>query len=167
MKLEPFYQLDVVLVCGLPASGKSHFSERFFHRDNRKRVNRKEIRRNLHQMFEFGEQWKEEYFDNSDEGLVKHVERRILEHLLHSGKRVLVDNTSVSVSSRKSYLAIAHQMQKSIGVIFLNTPLKRCIERNNERALHVPDVIIANLSAAAELPRADEGFDERLIINEY
>ena len=167
MTLEPFYELDVVLVCGLPASGKSHFSRRFFNRDNRKRVNRKEIRRNLHQMTEFGQEWKEEFFDNSDEGLVKHVERRILEHLLHSGQRVLVDNTSVSVASRKSYLALARQMRKSIGIVFLNTPLKLCIQRNSQRTQHVPDVIIANLSAAVELPRPEEGFDELLIINEY
>ena len=167
MTLEPFFGLDVVLVCGLPASGKSHFSRRYFDRDGRKRINRKEIRRSLYQMTEFGRKWEEELFDNSDEGLVKHVERRILEQLLHNGNKVLIDNTSVSVSSRKTYLNVARQMHKSIGVIFLNTPLKRCIQRNNERTHHVPDGVIANLSVAIELPRSDEKFDELMIIQEY
>lgn len=167
MKLQPFYELNIVLVCGLPASGKSHFSRRYFDRDERKRVNRKEIRKSLYRMTQFGREWREEYFDTGDEGLVKHVERRILEHLLHSGERVLVDNTSVSAASRRSYLNLARQMHRTIGVIFLHTPLKRCLERNGERTYQVPEVAISNLAAGIELPRADEGFDELLIIHEY
>lgn len=167
MKLEPFYDLDIVLVCGLPASGKSHFSRRYFDRDGRKRVNRKEIRKSLYQMTEFGREWSEEYFDSSDEGLVKHVERRILEHLLHGGRRVLVDNTSVSAASRKSYTNVARQMRRSIGVVFLNTPLQRCLQRNGSRTYQVPAVVLTNLAAAIELPRTDEGFDELLVIHEY
>ncbi len=167
MKLDPFYDLDVVLVCGLPASGKSHFSRGYFNRDGRKRVNRKEIRRSLHQMTTFGEAWNEALFDSADEGLVKHVERRILEHLLHSGEKVLIDNTSVTVASRKSYVQIARQMHRSIGVIFLNTPLKTCIQRNSGRDFPVPDVAIVNLSVSQQLPKSDEGFDELLIVGEY
>ena len=167
MKLDPFYDLDVILVCGLPASGKSHFSKAYFNRDGRKRVNRKEIRRSLYQMSTFGGVWNEALFDSTDEGLVKHVERRIVEHLLHTGDKILIDNTSVTVASRKSYLGVARQMRKSSGVIFLHTPLKTCIQRNNERDLPVPDVAIVNLSVAIELPRSDEGFDELLILHDY
>jgi predicted kinase len=166
LKLDPFHDLDVIIVCGLPASGKSHFSREHFNRDGRKRVNRTEIRRSLYEMTNFGEPWNEAYFESTDEGLVKHVERRIVEHLLHEGEKLLIDNTSVTIASRKSYLAIARQMRKSIGVIFLHTPLKTCIQRNGARTFQVPDVAIVNLSVAIELPRSDEGFDELLILGE-
>lgn len=166
-KLQPFHGLDVVLVCGLPASGKSHFARHYFDRDGRKRVNRKEIRKSLYQMTEFDREWREEYFDSSDEGLVKHVERRVIEHLLHGGSRVLVDNTSVSAASRKSYITVARQMHRTIGVVFLHTPLQRCLQRNANRTYRVPDIVMTNLAAAIELPRPDERFDELLVIHEY
>ena len=54
--------LDIVLVCGLPGSGKSHFARTFFLKSGRKRVNRKEIRRHLFEMTSFGQKWTEAEF---------------------------------------------------------------------------------------------------------
>jgi predicted kinase len=164
MDLARFESLDVVLVCGLPGSGKSHFCRSQFQASGRLRVNRKEIRRLLYEMLSFGRKWSEADFSSSDEFLVKHVERKIIEHLLQNRKKVLIDNTSVSASSRKSYLAIVQGMRKSIGLIFLDVPARRCLEQNRMREDPVPEMVISNLAAALDLPRPDEGFQQVLVL---
>jgi len=164
MDLSAFHSLDVVLVCGLPGSGKSHFAAEHFRDTGRNRVNRKELHRLLFEMIHFGGKWTEAQFDAIDDFLVKHVERKIIEHLLQNKQKVLIDNTSVSAESRKRYVTIAQQMRKSIGVIFLHTPAATCMERNLARPDPVPERVIPNLAAAIDLPRAEEGFRESLVL---
>ena len=125
------------------------------------------MRRLLYEMTHFGAEWSEEYFNDHDEFLVKHVERRVIEHLLHDREKVLVDNTSVSLSSRENYVKIAQKMKATIGVIFLNTTRKKCLERNMGREDSIPETVIANLAAGLDLPRREEGFKEVLVVNDY
>jgi predicted kinase len=167
MDLASFQPLDIILVCGLPGSGKSQFSRQFFAESGRDRVNRKEIHRLLYEMIHFGKKWTEKEFDALDDHLVKHVERKIIEQLLQSGQKVLVDNTSVSESSRKTYVGIAQQMHKTIGAIFLHTPPATCLERNRGREDPVPERAISNLAAAIDIPRSEEGFKAVLVLKDY
>jgi len=167
MDLSRFQDLDVVLVCGLPGAGKSHFSAKYFKVSDRLRINRKEIRRHLYEMTHFGERWSEDRFDSQDEFLVKHVERKILEHLLQQEQKLLIDNTSVSVSSRKAYLAAARAFKRSAGVIFLDTSREKCIQRNRGREEPIPDTVIVNLSLQIEIPEKREGFREVLVVEDY
>jgi predicted kinase len=167
MNIEDFDTIDVLLVCGLPGSGKSHFAREYCRRGDRKRINRKEIRRHLFEMTSFGEQWHEELFNEDDEHLVKHVERKLIEHLLHKNEKVLIDNVSVTAESRKTYTAIADHFNRSIGVIFLNPPLQICLERNRNRPDQVPELAITNLYASINLPARKEGFRNIMIISNY
>lgn len=164
MDLSRFQALDVVLVAGLPASGKSTFAREHFARSGHRRVNRKEIRRFLYAMTRFGEPWHEADFNESDEALVQHVERKIIEHLLRAGAKMLIDNTSVTVDSRAYYLQLARQMKKRVGILFLNTPVLKCIEQNRKRPDPVPESVISNLFASVQLPTRAEGFEEALVI---
>lgn len=166
MDLGRFHDLDVVVICGLPASGKSHFAQKFFKEPGRKRVNRKEIRRLLYEMTNFGAPWSESTFAAVDEFLVKHVERKIIEHLLVNKQKVLVDNTSISASSREVYVSIASRTNKTVGVIFLNTPAQKCLERNRKRPDPIPETVISNLAAALELPSTREAFKENLVVTD-
>jgi predicted kinase len=118
-------------------------------------------------MIHFGKRWSEKEFDAVDEHLVKHVERKIIEQLLQSKQKVLVDNTSVSESSRKTYIGIAQQMHKTIGAIFLHTPASTCLQRNREREDPVPERVISNLAATIDLPRTEEGFKTVLVLEDY
>jgi predicted kinase len=118
----------------------------------------------LYAMMSFGDQWHAELFNERDESLVKHVERRTIEHLLQRGDKVLVDNTSVTAASRSAYLKIAGGTGKRTGVIFVNTPVGTCLQRLQNHEDHIPDRVVVNLSAAIELPRREEGFDQVLIV---
>lgn len=167
MDLKKFEKLDVVLICGLPASGKSHFARRFFINSGRKRVNRKEIRRLLYEMTNFGDKWSEGMFSRIDENLVKHTERRLIEHLMANNAKVLIDNISITAASRKIYVSTARRFNKSIGVIFLNTPVLLCLERNRGEDDPIPGTVISNLAAALTSPTRDEGFREILVVDDY
>ena len=165
--LSKLLKLDIILVCGLPGAGKSYFSRKEFKGAGRKRVNRKEIRRMLFEMTNFGEKWSEQNFSSVDEHLVKHTERKMIEHLLTSGEKVLVDNTSVTPASRSLYVKIAKSMNKTIGVIFLDTDVSICIERNRLLEDPSPERIIARISAEKTLPVKSEGFNDILVLTEY
>jgi predicted kinase len=167
MEIHRFQAFDIVLVCGLPGSGKSHFARTYFLESGRKRVNRKEIRRMLFEMTHFGQTWSEKEFASNDEFLVKHVERKIVEHLLQAKERILVDNTNISREARKQYVTIAHQTGKSIGAIFLDTPVMKCLERNRSRPDAIPERVISRLAAEKELPEAAEGYKDVLIVDAY
>jgi predicted kinase len=167
MDLERFRALDIILVCGLPGSGKSHFAGANFSGADRLRVNRKELRRLLFEMTHFGQKWSDKEFASSDEFLVSHVERRIIEHFLQNHKKVLVDNTSMSRESRKHYVAMARQAGRTVGAIFLDTPIAKCLERNRAREDAMPERLISNLAAEKELPEAAEGYKEVTIVSSY
>lgn len=164
VSLAAFDGLDIVMLGGLPACGKSRFAKTHL-KQGRMRVNRKEIRRLLYEMTHFGEPWTDEVFDYSDEHLVTHVERRIIEHLLENRQRVVIDNTGINREARMPHLRLARTMNKSIGMIFLDIPPKVCLERNAHSDSPVPESLIANLSAAMELPDRSEGFREVLILS--
>jgi predicted kinase len=167
MDLGRFQNLDIVVVCGLPGSGKSHFAGANFSNTGRLRVNRKELRRLLFEMTHFGQKWTEKEFASSDEFLVGHLERKIVEHFLQGHKKLLIDNTSMSRESRKVYLTIARQTGKSIGAIFLDTPASRCLERNRSREDSMPERVIASLEAEKELPDVAEGYKEVMVVTNY
>jgi predicted kinase len=167
MELTRFQNLDIVLICGLPGSGKSHFARTHFQQSGRKRVNRKEIRRLLFEMTSFGQKWSEKDFATTDEFLVGHVERKIIEHLLQTKQKLLIDNTHVSRESRKPYVGIARQAGKSIGAIFLDTAVITCLERNRGREDAIPERLISRLAAEKELPEVSEGFKDVLVLDAY
>ncbi len=167
MNLDIFNSLDVILICGLPCSGKSHFAKTYFNKDNRKHINRKEIRQFIYEMTTFGDKWYESYYNEKNENIVKHVEKKLFENLLSQNYKVLVDNTSMAISSRKKYIEIAFQFKKNIGVVFLNTPLQKCILRSQELEDFIPSTIVSNLFAGRELPEKSEGFKEVLILDNY
>jgi predicted kinase len=167
VEIRSFQNLDIVLVCGLPGSGKSHFAGTHFKASDRQRVNRKEIRRFLFEMTHFGAQWSEKEYASHDEFLVKHVERKIIEQLLQEKKKLLLDNTNISSEARKLYVTLARQLGKSIGAIFLDTPVALCLERNRGRADSLPETVISRLVAEKQLPDVSEGFKDVLVIASY
>lgn len=167
MDLTVFHRLDMVIVCGLPNSGKSHFSAKHFKDMGRERINRKELRKLLYSMTHFGDKWDGANFDEKFDHVVKHTEKKIIEYYFRENKKILVDNTSVTALSRRQYVNMAKEQGKSVGVIFINTPVSKCIERNHRNEDNVSDMVISNLYAQIALPDKSEGFRELLVLNDY
>lgn len=165
MDLKAFHDLDIVVICGLPASGKSTFAEKYFKNEERLRINRKEIRKFIYEMTHFNTPWNESLFNEKDEQLVWHVERKMFEHLLHQNKKILIDNTSITRDSRKKYTEIAQTNKKTIGAIFVNITIEDCIKNNDKKGEQkVPVNVITKLYSQIEPISKSEGFN---LLGEY
>ncbi len=156
--------LDIILLCGLYGSGKTEFAAKYFIGKDRSRVSRSEIRKSVYEMTNFGEKWTPDRFSEDTDALVKHIERKIVEHFTHQKKKILIINTYITKRSRQSIIDLARQSKKTIGAIFLNRPLEQCLERNSKSALAVPQEIIYKLQSRIELPDKSDGFEEVMIV---
>ena len=166
LDLSRFKKLDLLLISGIPGAGKSYFVNHFFKDSERKRVSRRDIRKMLYEMTNIDKDWKEDCFSDEHETLVRYVEKKIIGHILEHHKTVLIENTNVTESSRRSYIQMAKLHHKKIGIIYLDVLLSKCVNRNQEREDQVPQSVIINLSASAVQPRRSEGFTEVLILED-
>jgi predicted kinase len=165
MDLTRFHELNIILLCGLYGSGKTEFAIKHFMGKERSRISRSEIRKYMFEMTHFGEKWSATDFTEENEALVKHIERKVLEHFLHNKRKVLIINTFVMKKSRKRFIEIAREQKKTIGAIFLSRPLEQCLERNEQNTIGVPGDVVTSLFYKIELPDKGEGFDEVLVVN--
>ncbi|MBP7737985.1 MAG: AAA family ATPase [Spirochaetes bacterium] len=164
MDISKMENLDIVLLCGLYGSGKMEFAQKYFQGMGRSRISRSEIRRNVYEMTNFGEQWTPDRFSEENDALVKHIERKIVEHLAHQKKKILLINTFITRRSRQAILDLARQTKKTIGAVFLNRTLEQCLDRNSKSALAVPQEVIYKLNSRIELPEKSEGFNEVMVV---
>lgn len=168
-KINKFLKYDILLIGGLPASGKTYLGKKFFFTKDRKRISRLEIRKALHHMFTFGEQWHQKKFDEIDGPLVKSAELRIIESLLDRNTKILVDNSSVTKASRVRYINVAKKYRKEIGLVFINIPIQKCFERNKQKPENerLPEPVITKLFSSLQLPKLEEGFDDVMVVSDY
>jgi predicted kinase len=128
----------MVLLIGLPASGKSTISSAF-EKAGWVRLNKDSLRKEL-------------YGDESVAGNLREVSGlfyRRLEEALQNGRNVLIDNTNVSPLHRKGPLATAlvHGYTR-ITHVFLDVPVEECLRRNSLRDRKVPEAAIRELAEA-------------------
>ena len=165
MDINKFHTLDIVLLAGVYGSGKTALATKFFKKENRLRVSRSEIRNLLHEMTHFGESLSPESFNEADDALVKHLERKIIEQYLHNKKKTVLINTFMTKKSRKRFIDIAKSSKRTIGIIFLTRPLEQCLERNEQNKISVSEIVIRTMFNKIELPEKDEGFENIAVIN--
>jgi predicted kinase len=132
----------LVLLIGLPASGKSTISEAF-EAAGWLRLNKDSLRKEL-------------YGDESILGDGRAVSRLFysrLEEGMKAGRNILVDNTNVSPLHRKGPLAMAAEHGYPVALhVFLDVPVEECMRRNALRERKVPEVAFRELAAALAWP---------------
>jgi predicted kinase len=131
--------VDLVLLCGLQASGKSTFRRARFashvvvSKDLMPTGKRKENR-----------------------------QRSLITEALAAGHDVVVDNTNPTVEERASILEIGRLFGARLLGYFFESDFEQCVTRNATRAGRdlVPDVGLRSTSARLVIPSLDEGFDQ-------
>lgn len=128
---------QLVMMIGLPASGKSTLAEKFVEA-GWVRLNKDALRQEL-------------YGDEAELGDMKVINRLFysrLEEALKAGRNVLVDNLNFNMFYRKGPIEMARSFgYRHITNLLLNVPADECVRRNKGRARQVPENVIHEVAA--------------------
>jgi predicted kinase len=135
----------IVLLVGLPGSGKSTYIERM----GVTPLSSDAIRQLL----------ADDATDQTIHGRVFSTIRYLVRQRLAIGRPVTyVDATHLTPAERKPYVKIAQQYGCDLEAIFFDVPLRVCIERNVARARVVPEEAMRRMAKKLVPPAVGEGF---------
>ena len=135
---------EIVILVGIPASGKSTFyRERFSE---------------THVLVS------KDLMKSSRDRAGKQT--RLIEEALASGSSVVVDNTSPSLEDRAAIIEVALRHGARVVGYYFDTTISDALARNAKRTgrARVPDVAMRIIEAKMTRPRYDEGFDELHVV---
>ena len=141
---------ELVMMVGLPASGKSTYAEKLD--DKRYRIHSSDSIRE-----EFG-------FENTKQDNIKcfDILHKRIKTDIENGESVIYDATNLSSKRRRSFLNSINQKIKvelKKIVVVMNTTLDDCFERNRKRDKSVPDEVIVRMVKNFQFPLKNEGWD--------
>ena len=141
----------IILLVGLPGSGKSTYTERL----GATALSSDLIRQLL----------ADDPADQSIHARVFNCMRYLLRHRLAIGRPVTyLDATHLTLAERKPYMQIARWYGCEIEAIFFDVPLDICMERNRGRARVVPEEAMRAMAAKLVPPTVEEGFSRVMVM---
>jgi len=141
----------IVLLVGLPGSGKSTYLERL----GVPALASDAIRLLL----------ADDATDQTIHGRVFSTLRYLVRQRLAIGRLVTyVDATHLTPGERRPYVKIAQKYGCGIEALFFDVPLEVCLERNRGRARVVPESAVRAMAAKLVPPRAAEGFSRVTVV---
>ena len=126
---------ELVLMIGIPGSGKSTFCQRYFPEYERISLDALHTRKR---------------------------ETAELEKAIALRKNCVVDNTNVSVAERAKFIEAGKSAEYRIVGYYMQSKIDECLKRNARRSgkMRIPDAGVIGRAAQLELPKYAEGFDE-------
>ena len=141
----------IVLAIGLQGSGKSTY----FARQGITPLSSDLLRKLL---------WGDET-DQRQPHIVFGALRYLLRLRLIAGARVsYVDATNITRRDRSHFFRIAEQFGCVVDVLYFDTPLEVCLERNRRRSRCVPEDAVRRMAARLEPPTRAEGFRRIVVV---
>jgi predicted kinase len=128
--------MKLLLLKGLPASGKTTFAKELVRKDgNWVRVNKDDLRNMLH-----GGKW-----SSSREKKIIACERTLVGTLLGEGKNVVVDDTNLNPIHERYFKGLTESHNADFEIKEFDTPLEECIKRDNARPNGVGETVIRKM----------------------
>lgn len=139
----------LIIMVGLPGSGKSTYATKYTTQDRTTLVSTDEIRRELY--------GNPETQGNAQE-VFNEAYRRI-EIALRAGDTVVFDATNLKARNRRYLINKYRPIADTIIAEYINTPIDECIMRDELRSRTVGYEVIQRMARGMTEPRLDEGFD--------
>lgn len=139
----------LVIMVGLPGSGKSTYATKYTTQDRTTLVSTDEIRRELYGNPET---------QGNAQDVFNEAYRRI-EIALRAGDTVVFDATNLKARNRRYLINKYRPIADTIIAEYINTPIDECIMRDELRSRSVGYEVIQRMARGMTEPRLDEGFD--------
>lgn len=99
---------------------------------------------------------------NLDTLKTRYQERLLIQKCIEDENSFAIDNTNPTKAERLRYIPVAKEAGYRIIGYFMESKLKSCIERNDQRTgkEKIPATAIAATSNKLQMPSYDEGYDE-------
>lgn len=138
---------SLIILCGIPGSGKTTISEQLSVQYNAK----------LYHYDEFVKQ-----FTYADKGKTHSYLYKTVASDLLNNHNVVIDDLHTRLEWRRELLDALKDVSCTKILVVVNTPLEECLRRNAKRSgsARLPDSIIEHLHKTYEPPTIDEGWDE-------
>jgi predicted kinase len=126
--------MEVILLMGIPASGKSSFYQRRFS-STHLRINLDMLRN-------------------------RHRERSLFEWCLSREQPCVIDDTNTTREVRSAWIKASLTAGVAVHGYFMQSRISDCLQRNQQRAerAKIPDAGVIHHHSRLELPSPDEGF---------
>lgn len=128
--------MEVILLMGLQASGKSTFYKEYFADSH--------LRLNLDMLH------------------TRNKEKQLLLTCLAISQSVVIDNTNPTKLDRQRYFELANRPDVTFIGYYFQSKLTDCLERNQQRngKACLPEIALKATASKLELPSFDEGFSQ-------
>jgi predicted kinase len=135
--------LEMRLLIGLPASGKTMFAKELMVAEPGKwyRVNWDELR------IEMGITG---LFNRSQEDAMQKKSFMIAEAAARDGSNLIIDNTNLNPNTRNRWRGLASQLKMAYKEVEIDTPLAECIKRDADRERSVGRAVIERMALFAD-----------------
>lgn len=116
----------LIMLRGLPASGKSTYAKEMVRTKGYKRVNRDDLR----QMIDNGE------YSPENEVLVRTIRDEILIQIGLAHQTAIIDDTNLKFEEEEHFKDLAREWGFGFQVVNFDVPVDECIHRDSFRGIH-------------------------------
>ena len=137
----------IIILCGIPASGKTTYSQQLANQQKVKLYCFDEYKTKIRQLSGM----------TSHERMYQDIKSDLLQ-----GHDVVLDDLHTRLEWRQSLLSAIQDIPCKKILIVMTTPLEECVRRNSQRQgqARLPDFVIYHLNQRYQLPSLEEGWDD-------
>ena len=139
----------LIMMCGLPASGKSTYSKELAEEHNA----------NIHASDSIREELSGDINNQNINDLVFQTLHKRIKNDLKDGKSCIYDATNISYKRRMAFLNELNKIPCEKICVLMATPYEECLKRNAERERKVPEEVIKNMYMRFDVPYWYEGWN--------